>query len=341
MDKKIVVIRRFLFVMILCISIVTLSRVLERKTIDGAWNYSIKVGGFENEPENSFNLIGVGSSHMYCTLSPVYLYERTGVRSYVYATQQQPPIASYYYIKNAFKRQNPDVIILEGLMFVYDNTNISEGVAHDAIDPFPMSLNKIKMIYEMNQEDKKENYYFNLLKYHTRWKELRSSDFSFDYRNHTDPFHGYVFLTESSENHLTEISSYDDVEYLTTMGSNLEILMRIKQLVEENGSKLLVLLAPTLMDDQIKSGFKTLHNFAKENNIDILDLNTVYNELGMDGMIDYYDSGHLNVYGAEKVTDYLANYIQKNYNITYRDVDDYSQWESDIEFYYSAKIYGN
>lgn len=114
-------------------------------------------------------------------------------------------------------------------------------------------------------------------------------------------FQPYVFLTESSENHLTEISSYDDVQSLTTMESNLEILMRIKKLVEENGSKLLVLLEPTLMDDQIKSGFKTLHSFAKENNIDILDLNTVYNELGLDGMTDYYNSGHLNVYGAKKL----------------------------------------
>lgn len=48
-----------------------------------------------------------GPSHAYAAFSPLAIWEETGIRSYVFATQQQPLWATYTYIKEALKKQSP------------------------------------------------------------------------------------------------------------------------------------------------------------------------------------------------------------------------------------------
>lgn len=335
--KEYIIFRRVLFLIITIAIIIHVAVIFERKTILGDWNYSIKVGGFKNEPENSFDVVGVGSSHMYCTLNPVYLYEQTGLRSYVLATQQQPPIASYYYIKEMFETQKPDVLIIEGFMFTTNNEKINEGVAHDAIDPFPNTINKLQMIQRMNQEDAKENYYLNFLKYHSRWKELQYYDFSTDYRNETDPYHGYVFLTKAESVDFFHIS-YEDSDCAELSEENMNILMDIQKLADENGSTLVILIAPFSYNDSLKASLKSIHIFASQHNIPIIDMNLENRKLDFCDTTDFYDNGHLNVYGAEKATAYLGNYIMENYTVTQKNANDANLWAADIEIYNQRKM---
>lgn len=335
-NKWIVYTRRILFLVVLGAILLYTSAVFERKTTTGAWNYSIKVGGFRNEPEESFDVIGIGSSHMYCTLNPLALYEQTGLRSYVLATQQQPPIASYYYAKEAFRSQSPDVLIVEALMFAHTGEQVAEGVAHDAIDPFPNSLDKLMMILRMNQEDGKENYLLNFLKYHSRWKELTRADFDFSYRNRTDPYRGYVFLTSAGESTFSPIS-YDAVAPAALKQEHLQLLLELKALAEENGAKMLLLFAPFSMTDTHLGTFRALHDFAAENQIETLDLNLAVEGLSLDVGTDFYDAGHLNVYGSEKVSAWLGQYLIGKQWTAPSEGTDTDLWQEDLQVYQAAK----
>jgi len=56
--------------------------------------------------------------------------------------------------------------------------------------------------------------------------------------------------------------------------------------------------------------------------------------------VDTYDAGlHLNLTGAEKMSDYLGSWLHENYDLTdYRYDTEYSQaWQSNIDFYESMK----
>lgn len=337
-NKKIItVLRRALFLLLAAVIMIRVSCVLARKSVYGTENDPIllKVGGFWNEPEDSLDVLAFGSSHMYCTLTPLYLYEQTGLRAYVLATQQQAPVATYYYVREALRTQQPDVIIVEAFMFASENKTVSTGVAHDSIDPYPDSWNKLMLIREMDQEDGKESYYVNLMKYHTRWKSLTQEDFTFDARGDTDPLRGYMFFSEVGESSSRQ-QTYD-VEPVAVQQEHLDYLLKIKALAEEQDAKMLLLFAPFPMNDAYRGKFLTLHQFAREHGIDTLDMNLEFDAIGFDGMTDFCDSSHLNVVGAEKATLHIGRFLTETYGMTPRQLGDEQDWLADIQTYYAKK----
>lgn len=332
------VLRRGLFLLLAVTLLVQVSGILARKSVYGTENDPIllKVGGFWNEPEDSFEVLAFGSSHMYCTLSPVYLYEQTGLRSYVLATQQQAPVATYYYVKEALRRQKPEVIIVEAFMFASDNEKVTTSVAHDAIDPYPNTWNKVLMIQEMNQEDGKESYYVNLMKYHTRWKDLTEEDFTFDAQGLTDPLRGYMFFSNVGESSARQVR-YDDVEPVTIRQEHLDYLLKIQELAREHDAQMLLLFAPFPMSDTYRGKFLTLHQFAQEHGIDTLDMNLEFDAMGFDNTTDFCDSSHLNVCGAEKASLCIGSFLMEEYGLTPVKLADEEDWLAGIQTYYTKK----
>lgn len=86
------------FILLLWAVLVPVQRVLARKSLEGPWDMTNKIGGFYNEQENQFDVMFFGPSHAYAAFSPLVIWEETGIKSYVFATQQQPLWATYTYI---------------------------------------------------------------------------------------------------------------------------------------------------------------------------------------------------------------------------------------------------
>ena len=81
-------------------------------------------------------------------------------------------------------------------------------------------------------------------------------------------------------------------------------------------------------------------NFAAGKGITYIDLNTIdKSELNIDWNTDTKDGGdHLNVSGAQRVTEWFGRYIDKNYDFADKRQDaDYSEWNS-IYDEYNGKI---
>ena len=330
-----VICRRIIFLLLLIITVLYMCAVFEMKTLDGPWNYTTKIHGFANEPENTFDIIGVGSSHLYCTFTPVHLYEQTGLRSYILSTAQQPPEASYHYIKYALENQKPDVVLIEMYMYIFGEFE-SEAANHGAIDNYPNVPNKIQMIKDVDPADGKENYYFNFMKYHTRWKELTKADFRLDYTKRTDPYHGYVFLTQSAPNDSKAVT-YDDIEELPVIDKYQVWLDRTIELVRENGSEPVLLISPYRITYPHTATAKYLHRYAAEKGVTIIDTNLDYDKIGLDNQKDFYDNEHLNVYGAEKTTLYIGNFLKEKLGVEPKQHDDLALWQEDVEFYNAQK----
>ena len=69
--KKIIKAAAFILLVVLCFSLLT--PVFQKKSTEGAWNYTTKVNGFRNLEENSLDMIVFGSSHAYCSFVPSVL----------------------------------------------------------------------------------------------------------------------------------------------------------------------------------------------------------------------------------------------------------------------------
>ena len=299
------------FLLLATILLLTAWAVFDRKT--SCW-YTEKVRGFYNERAESMDVLGFGSSRMYCTFDPLVLHHETGLRAYVLATQQQPLKATWYYMQEALSRQSPRLLLLEATMAFRPDSETTDAEIRDCLDPLPWSKNKLALIRELVPEGQRAAYYFNFLKYHQRWKELSAKDFDFSYLGRRDVFRGYMYLTPERGADCRQ-QNYDAVEALPVPEENLALLRKMAELAKDSGASLLLLAAPyeTVTDDL--GYLKNLHDFCAAEGIDFLDLNLVYDELGIVEAEDFFDIGHFNVNGSTKATRYIADYISRNYTI--------------------------
>ena len=219
------------FVLIFLLILSGASDLLMHKQIEGRWNMTAKVVGFYNEEPDSFDVMFFGSSHMYCSVDPAVFYEETGLKSYVFATQRQPLWITYHYMIEALKTQRPELLVVETHMAVQEEDYMDEATNHTAIDPIPMSKNKLDMIFASVPKGERRFYIFNIMKYHGRWEYLEKEDFVRAYEKTTDPDKGYVRLSEVSDDVVWEdVSSVTESRVGTP--KNIEYLHKIMDLAE-------------------------------------------------------------------------------------------------------------
>ena len=328
-SKKAVKIVAFTLCAVILFSFV--STIFERKTYTGAWNYMAKVNEFYSMEDNTLDYIGVGSSHMYCTLNPLEVWKKSGAAGFILATQQQPLRASYHYIKEAFKTQSPKYVILEGYMICAEE-NHDSAVLYDAIDPLKPSFNKIQMINSLVPYEQRPNYYFNILKYHSRWSSITADEVNSIFDKHVDTYKGFVAIQSSfSGNNL--IPDYENTKDIQLSEYNKDILNDIYELTKTHNAELILMFGPydsnsTELTEKIKAEIK----WANQKGIPVLDYAQLLNTIGINAEQDYYDAGHLDVSGAAKVSSHFADYllekgIGKNVSI------DTEKWLTDYNAY--------
>lgn len=318
-------IKTIVFLAIFLILFYEANEVLKRKTLGGAWNFSIKTGGFYNLEENSLDYIAVGSSHCYCSINPLVVWEESGLKGYVLSSQQQPVKASYYYIKEALKTQRPKVVILESYMAGINMENPEEGVVRDAYEYLKPSLNRMEMVHELAPEENKMEYYIDFIKYHSRWNEVTIDDFKKDYKKKIDDYRGYVFLTESAEQEKTELKPTDEIKFIE--GENLIYMEKIVELSRKYDFRLVLYYAPYIGDETVLAAVNGVREFAEENNLVFLNGFEMLDKL--DFKTDFYDKGHVNYRGAEKDSMYLAEQMKGYFEKRQKD----SSWSESLEVY--------
>ena len=70
------------------------------------WNNYSTIYGFYEEPQNTIETIFLGSSVTINGITPMELYENNGVCAYNLGTEQQPLLASYYWLLEADRLHN-------------------------------------------------------------------------------------------------------------------------------------------------------------------------------------------------------------------------------------------
>lgn len=141
--------------------VAALSFACRPKTYNGSWNYMAKMNEFYALEEDSLDYICVGSSHAYCTVNPLEIWKKADLAGFVLATQKQPLDISYYYIKEAFKTQSPEVVLLESFMIAYEDEYAPDAV-HSALDPLRPSFNKLQLIHDVVDFENRPEFYFDM-----------------------------------------------------------------------------------------------------------------------------------------------------------------------------------
>lgn len=320
------------FVIIFAVLFLHADRILLRKSTEGWWNTTAKIDGFYNSPEDEYDVMFFGSSNTYCSFNPLVLWEKTGVKSYVFATQQQPPWATYHYMVDAMARQDLELAVVDILMFAKDNEYYDDGVNFTFCDNMPLSRNKLELIKASAPKGERFNLACRFMKYHSRWNELTKADFEYRRVNMSDYSKGYCVLTTTdAEAQHYDVSGVTECEELTE--KNLLYLNKIIDLCEEQGVELMLVKTPSNATAEEKRYYNAVCTVAKERGVDFVDYNLCYDEIGIELSRDFYDKTHLNVFGAEKFTTYFAKSTPYFDGKTRSDND----WGEDLQKYMAAK----
>lgn len=134
------------------------------KNPEANYNYS-----FHNLPENSMDVIVLGSSHAQYSFSPNFFYEDTGLYSYVLGSACQPLEVSYQMLREALKTQNPKLVVLE----TYTATPLRSWCEADSCYvTAEYQMRGIEKINTINYlpEEKAKTYRNDFINYHNDWR---------------------------------------------------------------------------------------------------------------------------------------------------------------------------
>ena len=308
---KKIIIKVIIFTVLFSISLFMVSKIFVIKG-DG---YGTDVLSFYNEKENSMDLIFFGSSHSYSTFSPKVLEEKTGLKSYNFATQQQPLWITYHYMIESLKYQKPKYFVLEILMTSVNQSYMEEGVNRDAIDKMRFSFNKIQAINSSVENfSDRISYYLNIIKYHSRWNELSKKDIVDNLKNNISDSKGFTYLKGNVEPaYKNDVTNFKETKKITK--KNNLYLKKIIELAKDNNIELILVKSPCTITKENQAYYNYVEEIAKENNIEYLNYNLLYDILELDFENDFYDSGHLKGESAIKVTNHFAKYLIEKYDI--------------------------
>ncbi len=290
---------------------------------------------FVNEPKNSINVLFLGSSHVLCGINPLIIWNEQQITSYSLATNAQMPYASLMLARLSQDFQKPKLIVLDVYMFLREvNFDASEW-NHKALDPFPLTLKKAVSIIHTERIQNKMEFLFPLVKYHSRLmkEELSNQDFLYPFINTTSLLKEYTYFDSIYEfkflQNLNQI-----IEKKPILSENEKTLLEMIQWAKDNHIPLLLTAIPyqTSLTDYQQINY--IASIAEQNKVPFLELNTRVGEIGIHSTTDFKDNGHLNVFGAEKISSWFGRYLASNYELNSSRANDTVQNWNDAYTYY-------
>jgi len=266
------------------------------------------VAGVTNEPENTLDLLVLGDSETYTSLSPMVLWEKNGTTGYIIGQGGQQILEAYRNLQTALATQKPKMVLVETNMFFRSPKSIT---------------------YSVNVFDEAVKDQFSVFTYHNLWKQVADPSVE----TGSDYFKGFKIRQA--------IQPYTgNTDYMNTNRKNARIsgqvqtyMQKIAGLCKENGITLAFYSAPSPSNCSM-GRHQAAAELADTLGVKYLDLNLIGQELEINWRTDTADKGdHLNISGAVKVSDYMAVWLKTFSLPDHRGDGRYKSWETLAETY--------
>lgn len=297
----------------------------------------------------NIDVLFLGPSHTANGVSPMQIYESTGIVSCNLGTGKQPLAASYYILRDVSAKHDLKAVVLDASALFYENGG-DNTAWRDVLDNMEFGWAKLDFILDYGRWSEGSGLataVFPILQYHSRWNQLGKNDF---YKGKDKSFIissgvlGKVVGTNVSLNEVeaNEKQVHKDMKYTFSVENGNEVielkeesnlfpevlsenamqyLQKTKLFCDEKGIKLILSKIPSMTTYSTMGGSWTasksemVKEIAKQNNIIYVDSMYDY-DVGINWLEDTGDYGaHLNIRGAVKVSDWYANYLENSQQI--------------------------
>ena len=269
-----------------------------------------KAGNYEilSEEKNSVDVIFLGDSLVYSSVSPMEIWNEYGYTTFNCAESAQLTSNAYKQLEVALEKQKPKVVMMESSVLFRDPKN------QDIFD---------KIVYEIKK-------YLPIISQHNNWKKYLSSDTEYKWINY-DKGYKYIKIVRPTRNNNR---NYMNKKTLTKSipEENLEAFDKIVELCKKNNIKLVLMSLPTQKTWNYDR-HNTVKKYAEEKNVDFIDINL--EDIGLDWSVDTRDKGsHVNSYGSKKVSKFIGKYLtDTNLVVDHRSDSKYKLWNESYKLY--------
>lgn len=291
--------------------------------------------------EKPLDMIYVGGSETYLYWQPLRAWNEEGIVSYNYATSGVRPNAIKYYLEDILKVQEPKLFVIGLRSFErWDVPNngrwvppANDGGERRSIDSMDVSINRFKLAkelvqYRLNSEDIM-SYFLRVMKYHANWSTVLGNSENWSLINNTGihPNKGFDCLVLHEA--LEKPTAFETDEFLELSEDTLNELDELLEYCSEQELQVLFVVCPYGITKEHQTIYNTMQSMIEEKGFDFLNANLYIDEMGLDYSTDFMDVNHVNCFGAEKYTRFLAEYIKQKYELPdRRGTEDYKDWDA-------------
>lgn len=263
------------------------------------------VAEYYGEENKDFDVLFIGDCEVYENFSPNVLWNEYGINSYIRGSAEQYIWQSYYLLEDTLRYHRPQTVVfnIQSLQF---NESQSEAYNRMSIEGMRWTSSKVgSILASMTEEEHFIEYVFPLLRYHSRWNELKSTDFEYMFHSKKVTHNGYYMRIDTRP--AEEIPPGRPLADYTFGDKAMKYLDKIRLLCARNGINLLFIKAPSLYPEWYPEYEEQVEAYAAENNIPYINFLEIREQTGVDYNTDTYDGGlHMNLSGAEKLAHYIG-----------------------------------
>lgn len=332
--------KSILFILILLMLILGVRNVLAIPT--SYINEKTGINDIHKYPQ-SYDVCFIGRSTTVSNISCQELYEQYGIAGVSAGVSRQSFPMTLYTLEEVLEYQSPKVVFLDTRMLFESNkveiqNYQDEAYLHFSLDNIKTYSIKKKAIEKAklyNEELDEWDFFSKLYYSHGNWKNISQKNFArYDY-DAPDTMHGNTANLDIADNikNIYAESPLNDSAVITMKTE--DYISEMMDLCNENQADLVLL---TNYVHSTKSQHRAILRLANRHHLKYIDINEYLLKSGFRHDMDLYDNVHYNLSGAIKTTDFIGEFLQKNYDFSdKRKYTSYERYEEQKELFRSQK----
>ncbi len=290
--------------------------------------------GYYGTEEDTVDALVIGNSHIYKFWQPAFAWEEYGMASSEIATSSMPGCTMKHVAIEAMKTQDLKVIVFDITPFA--NIDKENNKVHLLLDNMKFSKNRLDLVEDFCKFTgvegmEKMQYYFPIMQFHSRWKELTEKDFAKTCPSYLNSNYQKGWMKGLKE----------DVEHPTSdkrqeVGEGNEAALRdLLEWCKGQEVSFQFVAVPVVREKNL-ARMNYVGDIVEEYGFEFINYNEeeLFESFDFKIKKDFEDINHTNINGSYKFTKVFGEYLMERYGLSdHRGEKPYDSWDETAAAY--------
>ena len=292
--------------------------------------------GYYGQPEDTLDAVLIGNSHIYKFWQGAYGWREHGLAALSLSTSDMPAAIMKNMAVEACKTQKPKVVVFDATEFAQASSDDNNKI-YLVLRSMRFSRNYLDMIrnycsYAGISGFDRLPYYFPIIQFHSRWKEIKAGDFVQSYASYLNSCYLKDFMSQTIDE-----QPHNATQERAPIGAENERELRVLlEWCREQEFETLFIASPVLLGEERLAMINTVGDIISEYGVDFVNYNDPerFESFGFDVDVDFQDPSHTNVNGSWKFTKVFGQYLKDEYGLKdHRGEEAYASWDEQAQKY--------